>query len=322
VIEVGGFSLELGTLLQTTGITMTRQEPKFGDDLSTQGSEPAPAPVNQRPAPPPPPPSKSGVPWLLWLFVLVSLAVSFGVALFGLEEAGRYQAALTKAQDQAATLEETIARLNEAQAEGIGELAQSDAQMRQMVTSVESRIQDELSKDLDALRASVKSFEQTASQLADQFDASQEANAASINRLQEGLSLVAEQLNQERTRLDTLIETRTAVQTLSEQVRSLREAGNESQESAAANARELENMAQSLFALQASVSAVEDQIQSAGPAVLGVEVLGEQVEQLSTQFEQQDELLQAVDASRQQLTRRIVELDEQVKQLRQSESNQ
>ena len=301
---------------------MTRQEPKFGDDLSTQGSEPAPAPVNQRPAPPPPPPSKSGVPWLLWLFVLVSLAVSFGVALFGLEEAGRYQAALTKAQDQAATLEETIARLNEAQAEGIGELAQSDAQMRQMVTSVESRIQDELSKDLDALRASVKSFEQTTSQLADQFDASQEANAASINRLQEGLSLVAEQLNQERTRLDTLIETRTAVQTLSEQVRSLREAGNESQESAAANARELENLAQSLFALQASVSAVEDQIQSAGPAVLGVEVLGEQVEQLSTQFEQQDELLQAVDASRQQLTRRIVELDEQVKQLRQSESNQ
>lgn len=301
---------------------MTRQEPKFGDDLSTQGSEPAPAPVNQRPAPPPPPPSKSSVPWLLWLFVLVSLAVSFGVALFGLEEAGRYQAALTKAQDQAATLEETIARLNEAQAEGIGELAQSDAQMRQMVTSVESRIQDELSKDLDALRASVKSFEQTASQLADQFDASQEANAASINRLQEGLSLVAEQLNQERTRLDTLIETRTAVQTLSEQVRSLRDAGNESQESAAANARELENLAQSLFALQASVSAVEDQIQSAGPAVLGVEVLGEQVEQLSTQFEQQDELLQAVDASRQQLTRRIVELDEQVKQLRQSESNQ
>lgn len=301
---------------------MTRQEPKFGDDLSTQGSEPAPAPVNQRPAPPPPPPSKSGVPWLLWLFVLVSLAVSFGVALFGLEEAGRYQAALTKAQDQAATLEETIARLNEAQAEGIGELAQSDAQMRQMVTSVESRIQDELSKDLDALRASVKSFEQTASQLADQFDASQEANAASINRLQEGLSLVAEQLNQERTRLDTLIETRTAVQTLSEQVRSLRDAGNESQESAAENARELENLAQSLFALQASVSAVEDQIQSAGPAVLGVEVLGEQVEQLSTQFEQQDELLQAVDASRQQLTRRIVELDEQVKQLRQSESNQ
>lgn len=301
---------------------MTRQEPKFGDDLSTQGSEPAPAPVNQRPAPPPPPPSKSSVPWLLWLFVLVSLAVSFGVALFGLEEAGRYQAALTKAQDQAATLEETIARLNEAQAEGIGELAQSDAQMRQMVTSVESRIQDELSKDLDALRASVKSFEQTASQLADQFDASQEANAASINRLQEGLSLVAEQLNQERTRLDTLIETRTAVQTLSEQVRSLRDTGNRSQESAAANARELKNLAQSLFALQASVSAVEDQIQSAGPAVLGVEVLGEQVEQLSTQFEQQDELLQAVDASRQQLTRRIVELDEQVKQLRQSESNQ
>lgn len=301
---------------------MTRQEPKFGDDLSTQGSEPAPAPENQRPAPPPPPPPKSSVPWLLWLFVLVSLAVSFGVALFGLEEAGRYQAALTKAQDQAATLEDTIARLNEAQAEGIGELAQSDAQMRQMVTSVESRLQGELSEDLDALRASVKSFEQTASQLADQFDASQEANAASINRLQEGLSLVAEQLNQERTRLDTLIETRTAVQTLSEQVRSLRDAGNESQESAAANARELENLAQSLFALQASVSAVEDQIQSAGPAVLGVEVLGEQVEQLSTQFEQQDELLKAVDASRQQLTRRIVELDEQVKQLRQSESNQ
>ena len=301
---------------------MTRQEPKFGDDLSTSASAPAAAPENQRPAPPPPPPPKSSVPWLLWLFVLVSLAVSFGVALFGLEEAGRYQAALTKAQDQAATLEETIARLNEAQAEGIGELAQSDAQMRQMVASVESRIQGDLSEDLEALRSSVSSVEQTMRQLADQFGASQDATAVSINRLEEGLSLVSEQLNQERTRLDTLSETRAAVQTLSEQVRALREAGTASQESTAANTQELENLSQSLFALQASLSAVEDQIQSAGPAVLGVEVLGEEVEQLATQLEQQGELLQAVDASRQQLTRRIVDLDEQVKQLRQTGPSQ
>jgi chromosome segregation ATPase len=262
------------------------------------------------------------VPWLLWLFVLVSLAVSFGVALFGLEEAGRYQAALTKAQDQAATLEATIARLNEAQAEGIGELAQSDAQMRQMVASVESRLQEQLSKDLDALRASVQSVEQSTNQLGDQLDVSKEATTASINRLQEGVALVAEQLNQERTRLDSLSETRTAVQTLSEQVRSLREAENQNQQSITANTEALENLSQSVFALQASVSAVEDQMQSGGPAALAVEVLNEQVEQLSTQLDQHDELLQAVDASRQQLTRRIVELDERVKQVRQSGASQ
>ena len=123
---------------------MTRKEPQFNDDLnkpiavaeptefvrSDIGSE------NARRVTPTPS-KRSNSNWLLWLFVVVSVCVSFGMAVFGLEEAGRYQAALTQAETQARELESTIDRLNDAQAQGIGELAQADAQMRKMVQSVE-----------------------------------------------------------------------------------------------------------------------------------------------------------------------------------------
>ncbi|MCH1501226.1 MAG: hypothetical protein L7S50_03030, partial [Litoricolaceae bacterium] len=80
---------------------MTRKEPQFSDDLTTPISV-----SDQRQAEPPKstietPRSNSAASrqsssnWLLWLFVVVSLCVSFGMAFFGLEEAGRYQAALS-----------------------------------------------------------------------------------------------------------------------------------------------------------------------------------------------------------------------------------
>ena len=72
---------------------MTRKEPKFNDDLTTSVSvglpkEPARdqsksashRAVRHENT------SKSGSSWLLWLFVLASLCVSFGTAFFGLEE--------------------------------------------------------------------------------------------------------------------------------------------------------------------------------------------------------------------------------------------
>ncbi|MFZ8884599.1 MAG: hypothetical protein ACO2YZ_05685, partial [Litorivicinaceae bacterium] len=82
---------------------MTRKEPKFIDDLtrvdSTVGDLDSPndgviqqaAVSSERSVAVK---SNSNSNWLLWLFVTVSLCVSFGMAFFGLEEAGRYQAAL------------------------------------------------------------------------------------------------------------------------------------------------------------------------------------------------------------------------------------
>ena len=99
---------------------MTRKEPQFSDDLNTPivvaettdlarsgiGAENTRRVTST-------PPKQSNSNWLLWLFVVVSLCISFGMAFFGLEEAGRYQAALTQAESQARELESTINRLNE-----------------------------------------------------------------------------------------------------------------------------------------------------------------------------------------------------------------
>ena len=79
---------------------MTRKEPKFIDDLtrvdSTVGDLDSPndgsfqqaASSSQRSVVVK---SNSNSNWLLWLFVTVSLCVSFGMAFFGLEEAGKIQ---------------------------------------------------------------------------------------------------------------------------------------------------------------------------------------------------------------------------------------
>ena len=146
---------------------MTRKEPQFSDDLNTpiavaETTDLARSDIGADHArrTTPTSPKQSNSNWLLWLFVVVSLCVSFAMAFFGLEEAGRYQAALTQTESQARELESTIDRLNDAQAQGIGELAQSDAQMRKMVQSVEARLKSDVTRDLDALTKQVKSVQQ------------------------------------------------------------------------------------------------------------------------------------------------------------------
>lgn len=135
---------------------MTRKEPQFGDDLQqpidtsaanqTVQHEASPSSENDH---------KTSKNWLLWIFVTASLIASFGMAFFGLEEAGKYQAALTKAQEQSEALQVTLERLDQTQVRGIGELAQSDAQMRKMVVDVERRIQSEFTDRLKLMQSKV-----------------------------------------------------------------------------------------------------------------------------------------------------------------------
>ena len=148
---------------------MTRKEPKFNDDPNTPILASTPKDFvrpDLEPEVQNPPklerPKRTGSNWLLWLFVVVSLCVSFGMAFFGLEEAGRYQAALTRAENQAKVLEETIDKLNRLQTQGIGELAQSDAQMRQMMSSVQTSLAEEVEKKFSNVS---KRFEVMSAQL-------------------------------------------------------------------------------------------------------------------------------------------------------------
>ena len=98
------------------------------------------------------------------------------MAFFGLEEAGRYQAALSQAESQAEELEATIQRLNQAQTQGIGELAQSDAQMRKMVQSVEARLKSDLGADLTVMAKQVKSLAASAIRLRKNLRRAREAS--------------------------------------------------------------------------------------------------------------------------------------------------
>lgn len=193
---------------------MTRKEPKFIDDLTRMDpiAETTDSPndeaiqeasvlakkyvdVN----------SKSNSNWLLWLFVTVSLCVSFGMALFGLEEAGRYQAALTKTEVQAKELEETLERLNRLQTQGIGELAQSDAQMRKMVSSVENKIINEVNEKVTLTSKRIEVLSSGASKAKLDFDVLR-TNLQSVTKqqdsLRENLSLAQNQIMSERSRLD------------------------------------------------------------------------------------------------------------------------
>ena len=312
---------------------MTRKEPKFNDDLTTSVSvglpkEPArdqPKPASHRPARYDSA-SKSGSNWLLWLFVLASLCVSFGTAFFGLEEAGRYQAALTKAETQAKELEATIQRLNKAQTQGIGELAQSDAQMRKMVQSVESRLQSDITSDLSALAkqldmlkqraaetgATVKKQAQTIERL---FDVSETKSKTLKANLDESVALLSEQINMERTRVDAVTGTRQAIITLNEEVRAVKQllTGLEAQLKQAETDRAASEL--NVKDIQLVVEGINEQLAqlaSTNNALLGLEVLSEEMDRLSKQVSQQQQIIEAVDASRKQLTQRIIDLDGRV----------
>jgi predicted nucleic acid-binding Zn-ribbon protein len=323
---------------------MTRKEPQFNDDLNTPIAVTDPKelvrpdlkPETQR-TPRVQNLNQTGSNWLLWMFVIVSLFVSFGMAFFGLEEAGRYQAALTQAESQAKELEATIQRLNESQTQGIGELAQSDAQMRKMVQSVEARLKSDVTKDLEALSKQVKSLQQdvknsdasskavqlkldeSVALLIEQINTERtriDASSKAVqSKLDESVALLSEQINTERTRIDAVSGTRQAVMALSEELRALKEAyttlnGSLQQVSIGQAATE-----QTVKDIQLVVEGINEQLaqlETANNALIGLEVLSEQVDRLAQQAKQQQQVIDAVDASRKQLTQRIIDLDGRV----------
>ena len=305
---------------------MTRKEPQFNDDLNTPIAVADPKELVRPDAKPETlrnptvqNPKQSGSNWLLWMFVIVSLFVSFGMAFFGLEEAGRYQAALTQAESQAKELEATIQRLNESQTQGIGELAQSDAQMRKMVQSVEARLKSDVTKDLEALSKQLKSLQQDVKKqvksLQEDVKKSDASSKAVQSKLDESVALLSEQINTERTRIDAVSGTRQAVMALSEELRALKEAhttlnGSLQQVSIGQAATE-----QTVKDIQLVVEGINEQLAqlaNANNALIGLEVLSEQVDRLAQQAKQQQQVIDAVDASRKQLTQRIIDLDGRV----------
>lgn len=300
---------------------MTRKEPQFGDDTGATALNPAvvEAPLAPTAAPPAPsspqarPPARS--PWLLWLLVLISLAASFGMAFFGLEEAGRYQAALTKSQEQAVLLEETINRLNQSQSKGIGELAQSDAQMRQSLAALEKRLQAQVTEELTSFKKAQASLNQTVAQLAKTVPTLERTVSSLAAQSEEQMALLAEQLNSERTRVDDLVGQRAQVEAFAAQLASLvTDVRTLSEATAQSEVRATELTAQ-LSALDAGLKALQvetDALAASSSNMLGVELLSEQMERVRAEVTSQGELLQAVDASRRQLTQRLIDLDGRV----------
>jgi len=324
---------------------MTRKEPKFIDDLTrvdlTAGDLDSPndgaiqqaAVSSERSVAVK---SNSNSNWLLWLFVTVSLCVSFGMAFFGLEEAGRYQAALEKAEAQAQQLEETLERLNRLQTQGIGELAQSDAQMRKMVSSVENKIVNEVTEQLALTSKRMEALSSDVAKTKLDFSALQTDLQSVIENqdsLKENLSLAQNQIMSERARLD---QSNKDVASLYERLGTIDKlTGQLIAQLSEVNARV--DLAQS-----AATKALEDKT-----AVLATEILSEEVSnnrlkiqdsenrlnrqdqinqlasaeakklkdrvialnEIEPQLDKMTRLVEELDAGRQQLTQRIIDLD-------------
>ena len=294
---------------------MTRKEPKFIDDLtrvdSTVGDLDSPndgaiqqaAVSSERSVAVK---SNSNSNWLLWLFVTVSLCVSFGMAFFGLEEAGRYQAALEKAEAQAKQLEETLERLNRLQTQGIGELAQSDAQMRKMVSSVENKIVNEVTEQLALTSKRMEALSSDVAKTKLDFSALQTDLQSVIENqdsLKENLSLAQNQIMSERARLD---QSKKDVASLYEQLGSIDKlTGQLITQLSEVNARV--DLAQS-----AAAKALEDKT-----AVLATEILSEEVsnnglkiQDSENRLNRQDQINQLVSAEAKKLTDRVIALNE------------
>jgi len=299
---------------------MTRKEPKFIDDLtrvdSTAGDLDSPndgaiqqaAVSSERSVAVK---SNSNSNWLLWLFVTVSLCVSFGMAFFGLEEAGRYQAALEKAEAQAQQLEETLERLNRLQTQGIGELAQSDAQMRKMVSSVENKIVNEVTEQLALTSKRMEALSSDVAKTKLDFSALQTDLQSVIENqdsLKENLSLAQNQMMSERARLD---QSNKDVASLYEQLGTIDKlTGQLITQLSEVNARV--DLAQS-----AASKALEDKT-----AVLATEILSEEVlnnrlkiQDSENRLNRQEQINQLVSAEAKKLKDRVIALNEMEPQL-------
>jgi len=299
---------------------MTRKEPKFIDDLtrvdSTVGDLDSPndgviqqaAVSSERSVAVK---SNSNSNWLLWLFVTVSLCVSFGMAFFGLEEAGRYQAALEKTEAQAQQLEETLERLNRLQTQGIGELAQSDAQMRKMVSSVENKIVNEVTEQLALTSKRMEALSSDVAKTKLDFSALQTDLQSVIENqdsLKENLSLAQNQMMSERARLD---QSNKDVASLYEQLGTIDKlTGQLITQLSEVNARV--DLAQS-----AASKALDDKT-----AVLATEILSEEVlnnrlkiQDSENRINRQDQINQLVSAEAKKLKDRVIALNEMEPQL-------
>jgi len=294
---------------------MTRKEPKFIDDLtrvdSTAGDLDSPndgaiqqaAVSSERSMAVK---SNSNSNWLLWLFVTVSLCVSFGMAFFGLEEAGRYQAALEKAEAQAKQLEETLERLNRLQTQGIGELAQSDAQMRKMVSSVENKIVNEVTEQLALTSKRMEALSSDVAKTKLDFSALQTDLQSVIENqdsLKENVSLAQNQIMSERARLD---QSSKDVASLYERLVTIDKlTGQLIAQLSEVNARV--DLAQS-----AATKALEDKT-----AVLATEILSEEVsnnrlkiQDSENRLNRQDQINQLASAEAKKLKDRVIALNE------------
>jgi len=299
---------------------MTRKEPKFIDDLTrvdlTAGDLDSPndgaiqqaAVSSERSVAVK---SNSNSNWLLWLFVTVSLCVSFGMAFFGLEEAGRYQAALEKAEAQAQQLEETLERLNRLQTQGIGELAQSDAQMRKMVSSVENKIVNEVTEQLALTSKRMEALSSDVAKTKLDFSALQTDLQSVIENqdsLKENLSLAQNQMMSERARLD---QSNKDVASLYEQLGTIDKlTGQLITQLSEVNARV--DLAQS-----AASKALDDKT-----AVLATEILSEEVlnnrlkiQDSENRLNRQEQINQLVSAEAKKLKDRVIALNEMEPQL-------
>lgn len=305
---------------------MTRKEPKFNDDPNTPILASTPKDFvrpDLEPGAQNPPklerPKRTGSNWLLWLFVVVSLCVSFGMAFFGLEEAGRYQAALTRAENQAKVLEETIDKLNRLQTQGIGELAQSDAQMRQMMSSVQTSLAEEVEKKFSNVS---KRFEVMSAQLSKNMesltaDVSLVQDQASSDRARldeasqtlESLGGQILQINNETTQLSARLEsgertlektTKLAEQALDDKTALI--AVEVLAEEVATYKQLTEDLRRDLQKQQDSSSALISQLEDLRIQVARVDELAPQVSKLS-------KLIGELDVGRKQITQRIIDLD-------------
>ena len=241
------------------------------------------------------------------------------MAFFGLEEAGRYQAALTRAENQAKVLEETIDKLNRLQTQGIGELAQSDAQMRQMMSSVQTSLAEEVEKKFSNVS---KRFEVMSAQLSKNMESltadvslvqglasSEQARLDEASQTLESVGGQILQINNEMTQLSARLEsgertlektTKLAEQALDDKTALI--AVEVLAEEVATYKQLTEDLGRDLQKQQDSSSALISQLEDLRIQVARVDELAPQVSKLS-------KLIGELDVGRKQITQRIIDLD-------------
>jgi len=134
-------------------------------------------------------------------------------------------------------------------------------------------------------------------------------------KFDESVALLSEQINAERTRIDAVAGTRQAVIALSDEMRSLQVAlSTLDGRLEAANAGQA-STDQTVKDIQLALDGINEQLvqlATTSNALIVLEVLSEQVDRLAQQTQQQQQVIDAVDASRKQLTQRIIDLDGRV----------